>query len=79
MKEIGNETTPSAALSEEKMEEVVGGSGGEPEEFDWREMGHSSPVNRNSSVGSPWSFSAEANVEGQYFKRINRGTGNDQG
>ena len=69
MKENDKIKKASVSLPEEEIEKVAGGSG--PEEFDWRDK------NPAGLIGDPtdslWSFSAEGNVEGQYFKKITKG------
>lgn len=52
-------------LNDEQLNKVVGGI----EEFDWRDKTKSKRP--DESQGSEWKFEAEANVDGQYFKKVN--------
>lgn len=68
-KETKNETNLNTSLADNELLEISGGTNG-PEELDWREISDvKRPGNKPASL---WSFSAEGNVEGQYFKKINK-------
>ena len=64
------ETSSSKSnLNDSELLEVAGGES-QPEEFDWRKLSNYEGPEKTDSL---WSFSAEANVEGQYFKKKNEG------
>ena len=56
-------------LTDEELEKVTGGNDG-PEEFEWQ-----APTRKQKDNG--WEFSAEGNVEGQFFKKKKSGIERD--
>lgn len=55
-------------LSKQQLMDVTGGNDG-IEELDWKSI---SNIKQRPKTDSTWSFSAEGNVEGQYFKKIEK-------
>ena len=53
-------------LDDDYLEKISGGD--EPEEFDWRSKGYTTPI-KDDSDKPGWKFEAIGNVEGQYFKK----------
>ena len=63
-KVLDNKKIDKKKLSDDELNKVVGGI----EEFDWRD---NTPKEKDDSIASPWTFEAEGNTEGQYFKKVN--------